>query len=231
MITFVKTALVAITFSGALFGSVFALDAQDRATPSNQEPTFLISERDLGNGLKVCFLSNGLQMRLNASQVCPYPLRAAALAVEQSAAASKPNLPGVGGSADRVEASNAVPANDAPQQQPQNQQSFPTSEVAKSANFTQQIQRGNIDQSSKSTTIATISNPVVQPSTPPVTATGVTSQVVANAVSSTQDSEPEDLIADRAIRRCERIGFKSGTDQFKACALEQIRILSGAPLN
>lgn len=73
-----------------------------------------------------------------------------------------------------------------------------------------------------------ISQPLVQPVVAPRTSSASNkTEVTAEEAKVERPEAIQDEIADKAIRRCERIGFKIGTEPFKLCALDQIKILSG----
>ena len=81
-------ALVMMSGGSAFVGPVVAADNVNASTSSATQPVFLLSERNLGTGFKICFLSNGLQMRMPSTQLCPYPLQAPPLADEKPLSAS-----------------------------------------------------------------------------------------------------------------------------------------------
>jgi hypothetical protein len=158
-----------------------AAAASETLTPSSTSSArqkFLLSERDLGNGFKVCFLSNGLQMRRPSGEACPASLPA-----------SSPPQPA------SLITSQLKP--------PQSEGSQPGTPTSKTVN-------------------------ALDP------ARGAESRVEREVIKSATSATPnvtkitiEDSVADMALKRCERIGFAPGTETFKSCALEQIRILSG----
>jgi hypothetical protein len=53
------------------------------------------------------------------------------------------------------------------------------------------------------------------------------SKPVAVVEDSNKTSVAVDSVTDQALARCRAIGFKDGTSEFRDCALEQIRIISG----
>lgn len=50
----------------------------------------------------------------------------------------------------------------------------------------------------------------------------------SSATNSSSDSSSTDVIAEQAIARCRAIGFKDGSTDFRNCAMEQIRLISGS---
>ena len=161
----------------------------DRSQDTPPEPTFLLSERNLGSEGKICALSNGLQIRITAAQVCPYALKAPPF-VEQS---QKP-VPGTQSKVSRP---------------------TPTQPALMNLPSTGQGQRLN-------------------PETAASPKNELKSGLQTNSIEASQGREnqaPEsedDEIAAKAIRRCERIGFAKGSEPFKSCALEQIRLITVA---
>lgn len=188
------------------------------STPVSAQPVFLLSERELGAGIKICFLSNGLQVRLPSEKVCPYPLKAPPLANEPqpAPASASPSI---------VETSKpAVSESPKLVEQPKLPSlTSPSPPAASNA----VVKRPEPTQP-KPSAQQTISQPVVQPVAVPRTA-NVPNQIQASVEGTGIEHREaiEDEIADKAIRRCERIGFKLGTEPFKVCALDQIKILSG----
>lgn len=216
-----KLACTAIVFTAAAFGDGARAEQPASAPQASAQPVFLLSERELGSGIKVCFLSNGLQMRLPSEKVCPYPLKAPPLALEQQASASmvasastpasnteiaKPAVPETPKLTGRAEAQAQRPPADA------------VSSVVKLAEPTPK----------KAPVQQMISQPMVQTVAPIRTASASNkTEASAEGVNIERPEPIQDEIADKAIRRCERIGFKLGTEPFKVCALDQIKILSG----
>lgn len=180
-------ALVLIIWAGEV-----QAEQPSSSTQVSAQPVFLISEHDLGTGIKVCFLSNGLQVRLPSEKVCPYPLKAPPFTTEPQPAPASPS-PSI------VETSKPV---------------TPAS--------------SKLIERSKPSTQQVISQPVAQPVAAP-RAVNVSNgtQLGAGGNDIKHNEVIEDEIADKAIRRCERIGYKLGTEPFKLCALDQIKILSG----
>ena len=183
------------------------------------QPVFLLSERELGAGIKVCFLSNGLQVRLPSEKVCPYPLKAPPLATEPqpAPASTSPSI---------LETSKPVaPVSPMLVEQPKPASLTSPSPPAAAASVVVKLPE---PPPPKPSSQKTISQPVVQPVAIPRTA-NVSNRTQANAEANRIEPREviEDEISDKAIRRCERIGFKLGTEPFKSCALDQINILSG----
>lgn len=156
--------------------------ANESLSPSSRSSArqdYLLSERDLGNGFKICFLFSGLQMRLPSGQACPESQPPSRLPQPASFAASQPR---------------------------------PT-------------------QSENTQVLIAAPQAVKQPELTQNGATKVDKNVGSTAVVATPNATSaakKDSVADMAIKRCERIGFAPGTESFKSCALEQIRLLSGA---
>lgn len=203
-------------------GPVAAADNLNASTSSATQPVFLLSERNLGTGFKICFLSNGLQMRMPATQVCPYPLKAPPLADEKPTPVTAPQAPApaqAGFSSNPIKAETVTEPTKLPQQSAQQQ---PQRQTAPPVSVAQKLPEPP-KPAVQPTPPATTPQPIAARSTPIESKP----QNTAAAPVSTQVSDDDDLIADKAIRRCERIGFKAGTELFKSCALEQIRILSG----
>ena len=189
--------------------------AQPLSSPQfTAQPVFLLSERELGAGLKVCFLSNGLQMRLPSEKVCPYPLKAPPLVTEPAPASSA-----------LAENNNSV-ALEPPKriEQPKLQTSTLPSPPAAAPNAVVKLPE---QPKSKPAAQQAILQPTPQTGAAP-RAVNVSNKNQASGEGNSIENRDviEDEIADKAIRRCERIGFKIGTEPFKVCALEQIKILS-----
>lgn len=146
---------------------------------SSERQDYLLSESDLGNGSKICFLFSGLQMRLPSGQACPVSQPPSRLPQPAPLAASQPR----------------------PTQSENTQVPIAAPQAVRQPELTQNGAT-KVDKDVGSTAVV---------ATP-------------NAASAAK----EDSVADMAIKRCERIGFASGTESFKSCALEQIRLLSGA---
>ena len=187
---------------------------------SSVQPVFLLSEQELGSGVKVCFLSNGLQIRQPSDKVCPYPLKARPFALEPQSnlpmtTPTKASAAADGGKTTFPDASTLV-------EKPITQRSTTPAATANAAvKIPEPIKPSRPNQQ-------LVSQPVVQPviSTQPSTASN-NRQASAESNGNEHRRVIEDEIADKAISRCERIGYKMGTEQFKVCALDQIKILSG----
>ena len=216
-----KLTCITLAFTAATFGGGAKAEPPSSAPQASAQPVFLLSERELGSGIKVCFLSNGLQMRLPSEKVCPYPLKAPPLTLEQQAAAST------------VTSAN-TPASNAEIAQP----TLP--EAPKVAGRAEaQAKRTPADAASSAVKLAEpmpkkapaqpmVSQPLAQPVvTPHDSSASNKTEVIAEGAKIERPEAIQDEIADKAIRRCERIGFKPGTEPFKLCALDQIKILSG----
>jgi hypothetical protein len=163
-----------------------------------------------------------LQMRMPATQVCPYPLKAPPLADEKPMPVTVPQAPApaqAGFSSNPIKAVEVAEPAKPPQQ---SAQPLPQRQSAPPASVAQKLPEPP-KPAVQSSPPATIPQPIAARSTPIENKP----QNTSTAPVSTQVSDDDDLIADKAIRRCERIGFKAGTELFKSCALEQIRILSG----
>lgn len=193
--------------------------------PSNEpqgsvQPVFLLSERELGSGIKVCFLSNGLQIRQPSDKVCPYPLKARPFALEPKsdlpmAAPTNASFSADGGKTTLPNASTLV-------EKPKTQRSTTPAATANAAVKLPEPTKPSLSNQQL------VSQPVVQPITSTQSSTPSNSrQANAETNGSEHRQVIEDEIADKAISRCERIGYKLGTEQFKVCALDQIKILSG----
>jgi hypothetical protein len=223
-----RAILAAIALSSAGIASGIAANEPNRTATSPTQPVFLLSERDLGTGFKVCFLSNGLQMRLPVSQICPYPLKAPPLAPEQLQLAAQPASAIAKESAVLTEMSKEANLVEPAPMQPQSLQPLPSRPSATPAAAAKSPQtRKPVEVPKPPPPSTSISQPKVQPVLARAGAPESRSQTVSVTPSPVTPAESDDLIADKAIRRCERIGFKAGTEPFKSCALEQIRILSG----
>lgn len=191
--------------------------ASDGKQPSHEQgaqsqPIFLLSERTLGSDGKVCFLSNGLQMRISAAEVCPYAVKAPPF-VEQSQLPvpsaqpyiiQKPAIerePKLVTSSVQKTAPQPSPILPAPQRK--EAAPVPSQPALQNPQITSQVQslQAEVPGSQK-----LVAKPDVQ-------------------INRTTESE-DDEIAAKAIRRCERIGFAKGSAPFKACALEQIRLIT-----
>lgn len=215
-----KLVCITLAFTAATVVGAKA-EPPSNASQASTQPVFLLSERELGSGVKVCFLSNGLQMRLPSEKVCPYPLKAPPLAFEQQAGAStvtsastpasnlemaKPALPEAPKAAGRAEP------------QAQRSTAYAPSSAVKLAE----------PMPKKAPAQQIISQPLVQPVVTPNTSSASNkTEVIPEGAKIERPEAIQDEIADKAIRRCERIGFKMGTEPFKLCALDQIKILSG----
>lgn len=223
-----RAMLAVVALSSAATASAVAANEPNRTATSPMQPVFLLSERDLGTGFKVCFLSSGLQMRLPVSQICPYPLKAPPLAPEQPQLAAQPASAVAKESAVLAEISKEVNLVEPAPMQPQSLQPLPSRPSATPAGAAKSPQaRKPVEAPKPPPPPASISQPNVQPVLARAGAPESKSQAVSTTPSPVTPAESDDLIADKAIRRCERIGFKAGTEPFKSCALEQIRILSG----
>ncbi len=183
------------------------------ASDGNQsQPIFLLSERTLGSDGKVCFLSNGLQIRISAAEVCPYALKAPPF-VEQSqqpVSSAQPSIiqkpviepePKLVTSSVQKTAPQPSPILPAPQRK--ETASVPSQPALQNPQITGQVQR-------------------LQAEVPASQKLEAKPDVQINRTTESEDDE----IAAKAIRRCERIGFAKGSAPFKACALEQIRLLT-----
>ncbi len=181
------------------------------------QPVFLLSERELGAGIKVCFLSNGLQMRLASEKVCPYPLKAPPLATEPKPAPA---------SSEVAETEKPVALESTKLiEQPKAQSSTPPKPLAAAPSPVVKLPE---PIPTKPSAQQQISKPEVLPVAPAQTSNVASKSHASAEVDSAEAREViEDEIADKAIRRCERIGFKVGTEPFKLCAIDQIKILSG----
>lgn len=226
-----RTLVVAVMLASAAIAPAITANEPNRSAASPAQPVFLLSERDLGTGFKVCFLSNGLQMRLPVSQVCPYPLKAPPLAPEQPLLAAQPTSAATKESAVTAEISKEAQLVEPAPMQPQNLQPLPSRPaVAPAAAKPTQTQKP-VAAPKPASPPAMFSQPIVQPVAVREVAPESKSQAATTTPAPVTPADSDDLIADKAIRRCERIGFKVGTEPFKSCALEQIRILSGVKPN
>ena len=203
-------AMMAIVSGAAAYASDGKQSSREQGAQS--QPVFLLSERTLGSDGKVCFLSNGLQIRISAADVCPYAVKAPPF-VEQSqqpvpsaqpSIIQKPSVepePKLVTSSVQKTAPQPSPILPAPQRK---ETALVRSQPAlQNPQITGQVQRlqAEVPASQKTET-----KPDLQ-------------------INRTNESE-DDEIAAKAIRRCERIGFAKGSAPFKACALEQIRLLT-----
>ncbi len=223
-----RAMLAVVALSSAATASAVAANEPNRTATSPVQPVFLLSERDLGTGFKVCFLSSGLQMRLPVSQICPYPLKAPPLAPEQPQLAAQPASAVAKESAVLAEISKEVNLVEPAPMQPQSLQPLPSRPSATPAAAAKSPQaRKPLEAPKPPTPQTSVSQPDVQPVLARAVAAESKSQATSITPSPVTSADTDDLIADKAIRRCERIGFKAGTEPFKSCALEQIRILSG----
>jgi hypothetical protein len=223
-----RAMLAVVALSSAATASAVAANEPNRTTTSPMQPVFLLSERDLGTGFKVCFLSSGLQMRLPVSQICPYPLKAPPLAPEKPQSAAQPASAVAKESAVLVEISKEINLVEPAPMRPQSLQPLPSRPSATPAGAAKSPQaREPVEAPKPPPPPTSISQPNVQPVLARAGAPESKPQAVSTTPSPVTSAETDDLIADKAIRRCERIGFKAGTEPFKSCALEQIRILSG----
>ncbi|CAN1484463.1 hypothetical protein MCEREM21A_00002 [Sphingomonadaceae bacterium] len=191
--------------------------------PDKSQPVFLLSERDLGSGFKVCFLSNGLQMRIASSQPCPYPLKAPPFIEtkrEPEAAAS------IAANTQRVKE---------PKSTAENTTVSPSTTQAKPLQSSQQRQVEPSTTASLVSSNPQTADPIQKPKAETAIAKQIDTQsssekaaspVLMQSKESAETQDDNDEIATKAIRRCERIGFKLGTEPFKACALEQIRLIT-----
>lgn len=208
-----------MALSVAIWAGEASAEQPSGSSQISAQPVFLLSERELGAGIKVCFLSNGLQVRLPSEKVCPYPLKAPPLATEQQPAPAP--------AAPAIAEANKPAVTDTPKlaEQPKTPSPPPQSLSAASPNAIVKLQE---PPQQKLPIQRVISQPIVQP-VAPLHATNASSKTQANVEGSGTEHQDiiEDEIADKAIRRCERIGFKVGTEPFKVCALDQIKILSG----
>jgi hypothetical protein len=218
-----KFGFLAMTLvTGALATNSPARESVTEAS-NKSPPVFLLSERDLGSGFKVCFLSNGLQMRIATSQPCPYPLKAPPFIEPKRepkddagiAANSQPVIEPKSKAENSAVAPSVVQAKPLqPSQQTQLGSSIPANLVPSNPQPSDQVQASKVEVAiAKQNDIQPLiakqpSHPIVQPS----------EDQIAQA--------DDDEIATKAIRRCERIGFVKGSEPFKSCALEQIRLLT-----
>jgi hypothetical protein len=223
-----RAMLTAVALSSAATASAVAANEPNRTTTSPTQPVFLLSERDLGTGFKVCFLSSGLQMRLPVNQICPYPLKAPPLAPEQPQLAAQQASAVAKDSPVLAEISKEANLVGPAPMQPQSLQPLPSRPSATPAAAAKSPQKRKPVEAPKPAPPPTsISQPIVQPVLARAGIPEIKSQAASITPPPVTSAEPDDIIADKAIRRCERIGFKAGTEPFKSCALEQIRILSG----
>lgn len=210
-------------FCCAMALAIAALAEEAQAGPPSSppqvaaQPVFLLSERELGAGIKVCFLSNGLQMRLPSEKICPYPLKAPPLATGPQPAPASSEVAETGKPV-ALESTKFI-------EQPKVPSSTPPKPLAAAPI---PVERLPEPIPTKPSAQQQISKPVVLPVAPAQTS-NVDSKSQPSAEVNSVDSREviEDEIADKAIRRCERIGFKVGTEPFKLCAIDQIKILSG----
>jgi hypothetical protein len=161
---------------------------------------------------KVCFLSNGLQIRISAADVCPYALKAPPF-VEQSqkpvpstqpSIIQKPSMelePKLLTSS--VKKTAPQPSSIPPASERKETASVPSQPALQNPQITGQVQR-------------------LQAEVPASQKLEAKPDVQINRTTESEDDE----IAAKAIRRCERIGFAKGSAPFKACALEQIRLIT-----
>jgi len=223
-----RAIFAAVALSIVATASASAANEPNRTATSSKQPVFLLSERDLGTGFKVCFLSSGLQMRLPVNQICPYPLKAPPLAPEQPQLASQPASAVAKESPVLAEISKEVNLVEPAPLQPKGLQPLPSKPSATPPATAKSPQtRKPVEAQKPPPPLTSISQTNAQPDLGRAGATESKSQAISITPSPVPSAETDDLIADRAIRRCERIGFKAGTEPFKSCALEQIRILSG----
>lgn len=213
----IRTMVVVTT---AAYATGLCAEQPSSEPQGSAQPVFLLSERELGSGVKVCFLSNGLQIRQPSDKVCPYPLKARPFALEPQSdlpmtTPTKASPSADGGKTTFRDASTLV-------EKPITQRSTTQAATANAA-----VKLPETTKPSPSNQ-QLMSQPVVQPitSTQPNTASS-NRQASVESNGNEHRRVIEDEIADKAISRCERIGYKLGTEQFKVCALDQIKILSG----
>jgi hypothetical protein len=202
--------LAAVASSATIHASDDKPSDSLNGTPSSS--TFLLSERSLGLDGKVCFLSNGLQIRVSAAEVCPYAVKAPPF-VEQSQQPVPSTQPSIiqTPSMERepklvtssVQKSAPQPSPILPTPQRKEAAPVPTQPALQNSQITGQVPRLQADVPASQ-----------KPETKP--------DVQINRTTESEDDE----IAAKAIRRCERIGFAKGSAPFKACALEQIRLIT-----
>ena len=196
----------------------------DRSQDTRPEPTFLLSERNLGSEGKICFLSNGLQIRITAAQVCPYALKAPPF-VEQS---QKP-VPSTQPSIIQNPSIDPKPTLEANSAKQSALRSPPSQPAAQS-----KVSRPTPTQPALQNLPSTGQGQRLKPETAASPKNDTKSGLQTNSIETSQGREslsPEsedDEIAAKAIRRCERIGFAQGSEPFKSCALEQIRLITVA---
>ena len=169
--------------------------ASDVSMATNTSAIFLISESDLGDGFKVCHLSDGTQQRIEANKACPYPLRGKPFVQQAPSNDGERELP-VKASTETAKLSVGPAVSRPTAQQPDSAAPEEQSNIA-----------ANVADQTK-----TVGKPLSSP----------------KALSLGEPAE--DTVAIKAMRRCEMIGFQKGTDQFRSCALEQIRIISNYKL-
>ncbi len=179
---------------------------------NQSQPIFLLSERTLGSDGKVCFLSNGLQIRISAAEVCPYALKAPPFVEQpqqpvpsaQPSIIQKPsNEPEPKLITGSVQKTAPQPSPILPTPQRKEAAPAPTQPVLQNSQTTGQAHRLQAE-------VPASQKPATKP------------DVQINRTTESEDDE----IAAKAIRRCERIGFAKGSAPFKACALEQIRLIT-----
>ncbi|OYU01405.1 MAG: hypothetical protein CFE36_11230 [Sphingomonadaceae bacterium PASS1] len=192
--------------TGVVLLAVVALTSELAAKPTaplsqiTTVPVYLLSEHDLGSGFKNCILSNGLQLRLLLSQVCPYPIKAPPFQANEisSATSSSSSRPVSVADASAVSVSKKDP-----------EHSGALNETVKS-----------------SVAMGGAATPITSQG---LGATGL-STPNTKKVSAPKSPMPQktiaDSILDAALNRCERIGFELGSAEFRSCASEQIRLLS-----
>lgn len=208
---------IAMTLGVLLVAPALAADEASNSSPKAAELVFLLSERDLGTGFKVCFLSNGMQLRRPVSQSCPSPTPVPSPAPEQpekmtqgpSTANSMVSVPLQNSGSVKARSANLLPL--PATQEPAlvttgAEMSLPAAEPAEQPKPTPKLKVANpaVSPASKENKLR------AEPPVPLLTSAG----------------ELDDPIADKALKRCIMIGFERGTDQFRTCSLEQIRILS-----
>ena len=172
--------------------------AQKRQSPSDKawEQKFLLSETDDGNGQKNCFLSDGTVVKTEASKPCPFPKRAPDFVRTQR---NEPLAIRPG----NQEVTKPQQNQGVPEQDNQLRAENPPKEGGK--------QSSDLNSSSRQQGGQPSLKRDVQQEKEPTPLDG---------------DAGDDLVLDRAMKRCSALGFTKGTQAYKSCALEQIRILS-----
>jgi hypothetical protein len=208
--THLIVALLAIVSGATAYASDGKQSSREQGTPS--QPIFLLSERTLGSDGKVCFLSNGLQIRISAAEVCPYALKAPPF-VEQSQQPAPIAQPSII-QKPSIEPGSKLITGSAQKTAPQPSPILPTPQRKEAAPAPTQSVLQNSQTTGQAHRLQAEAPASQKPETKP--------DVQINRTTESEDDE----IAAKAIRRCERIGFAKGSAPFKACALEQIRLIT-----